>query len=82
MRLREAHIRTFCSCEAFLMAQGLPLDTPWRPDNTPASARADTPSEQYAEATIELVLGDRQIPTKVRVTREAIRVVEEWEAGG
>lgn len=66
---------------AFLSAQGLPLDTPWRPDDTPASAWADIPSEQYAEATIELVLGDRRIPTKVRVTREAIHVVAEWAAG-
>lgn len=70
---------------AFLRVQGLPPDTPWRPDNTPAhtpiSAWADIPSEQYAEATIELVLGRRQIPTKVRVIKEAIRVIEEWAGG-
>lgn len=68
--------------EAFLAAQGLPPDTPWRADdipaNPPASLWATIPSEQYAEATIELVLGQRQIPTNVRVAREAIQIIEEW----
>jgi hypothetical protein len=72
--------------DAFTLAQGLPTDVSWRPDdnhpaNTPTSAWADIPSEQYAEATIELVLGNRPIPAPVRVTQEAIRVVEEWAAG-
>lgn len=70
---------------AFLAAQGVAPGTPWRPDavpvNTPASAWADIPSEQYAEATIVLVLGGRQIPTKVRVRDEAVRVIAEWAAG-
>ncbi len=70
---------------AFLVAQGLPQDMPWRPDSTPANipmnAWPDIPSEQYAEATVELVLGRRQIPTKVRVTQEAIHVIEAWAAG-
>ena len=70
---------------AFLAVQGLPPDTRWRPDDAPAdtpiSAWANIPSEQYAEATIELVLGRRQIPTKVRVTRAAVRIIEEWAAG-
>ncbi len=70
---------------AFLAAQGLPTDTPWRPDDTPAhtpeSAWADIPSEQYAEATIELVLGRRQIPTTARVRPQAVRVISEWVAG-
>lgn len=70
---------------AFRIAQGLPPDTPWRPDDTPASAPAsdwaEIPSEHYAEATIELVLGERPIPTQVRVTREAIRVIETWARG-
>ncbi|MEE8389211.1 MAG: hypothetical protein V3S14_00225 [Anaerolineae bacterium] len=70
---------------AFLAAQGLPPDTVWRPDNAPAemptSEWADIPSEQYAEATVALVLGDRPIPTKARITRKAIRVIAEWAAG-
>lgn len=70
---------------AFLIAQGLPPDTPWRPHDQPAaipaSEWADIPSEQYAEATIVLVLGARHIPTKARVTDEAIQVIETWAQG-
>lgn len=70
---------------AFLAAQGLPPDTAWRPDippaDIPASMWPDIPSEQYAEATIILVLGRRQITTGVRVKPEAVRVIGEWAAG-
>jgi len=70
---------------AFLAAQGLPPDMAWRPDiaaaNIPASIWADSPSEQYAEATIVLVLGRRQIPTKVRIKEEAVRAIAEWATG-
>lgn len=70
---------------AFLVAQGLPPDAPWRLEdpaaNTPASTRAKTPSEQYAEATIVVVLGSRPIPNGVRVTQAAVHVVAEWAAG-
>jgi hypothetical protein len=70
---------------AFLAAQGLPPDTLWRPDQVsvtmPAGEWAGIPSEQYAEATIEAVLGKRPIPTTARVTREAVRVIEEWATG-
>lgn len=72
---------------AFLAAQGLPADMPWRPDDArrrpadaPASDWAEIPSEQYAEATIALVLGGRPIPTQIHVTLEAIGVVGEWAA--
>lgn len=70
---------------AFLAAQGLPPDTLWRPDDTPAntpeSEWATIPSEQYAEATIEVVLGRRQIPTTARVSPEAVQVIAHWAAG-
>jgi len=70
---------------AFLAAQRLPRDTLWRADDNPAdtpmSAWADIPSEQFAEATVEFVLGRRQIPTEVRVTRDAIQVIADWAAG-
>jgi hypothetical protein len=70
---------------AFLTAQGLPPDTPWRPDippaDIPASMWPDIPSEQYAEATIWLVLGRQQIATGVRVKAEAVHVIGEWAAG-
>jgi hypothetical protein len=70
---------------AFLAAEGLPANTLWRPDygsaNTPESDWAGIPSEQYAEAIIELVLGRRQIPTTARVSPEAVRVIAEWASG-
>jgi len=84
------HIEFQCDAQkemrpAFLAAQGLPADTLWRPDDTPAntpeSVWADIPSEQYAEATIELVLGQRQIPTGARVRVEAVQVIAEWASG-
>ncbi len=84
------HIEFQCPAQkelrpAFLKAQGLPADTLWRPDetpaNTPESEWANIPSEQYSEATIEVVLGRRQIPTSVRVSPEAVRVIAQWAAG-
>ncbi len=81
------HIEFQCDAQsalrpAFLAAQGLPGDTPWRVSNLPASrsetAWADRPSEQYAEAVVELVLGRRQIPTTARVRAGAVRVVRDW----
>jgi hypothetical protein len=84
------HVEFQCAAQqdlrpAFLDAQGLPPDTPWRPRNTLANAPvnewADAPSEQFAEATVQLVLGGRPIPAPARVTLEAVRVVGEWAAG-
>lgn len=70
---------------AFLAAQRLPPDTPWRPDpmpaDAPASLWAEIPSEQYAEATVEYVLGGRPIPTRAHLTEEAVRVVARWARG-
>jgi len=70
---------------AFLAAQGLPPDTQWRPETSPAEVPASLwariPSEQYAEAAIEVVLGGRPVPTNVRLTREAVRAVEQWASG-
>ncbi len=70
---------------AFLAAQGLPLDTPWRPAGEASEVAADewagVPSEQYAEAVVELVLGGRPIPNGVRVTGAMVQAVREWAAG-
>lgn len=70
---------------AFLVAQGLPPDTPWRPDGAPASQSSSqwgaAPSEQYAEATVELVLGRRPLAAPAPVSREAVQVIGEWAAG-
>ena len=69
----------------FLLAQGLPPDTPWRSDEElverPTDEWAEMPSEQYAEATIVVVLGVRHIPTSARVTTEGVRVIEAWARG-
>lgn len=79
--------------QAFLRAQGLPADTPWRPDASVgptapgrAGAQADIgwanmPSEQYAEAAVEAVLGRRPIPTTARVSPAAVDVLRAWAAG-
>lgn len=70
---------------AFLVAEGLPADTTWRPDALPpdlqAGLWAGIPSERYAEATVVFVLGTRHIPTKVHVTEEMVRVIAEWAGG-
>jgi hypothetical protein len=67
---------------AFLVAQNLAPGAPWRPAGTTTNLTtgewADIPSEQYAEAVVELVLGGRPIPTGAHVSPAAIRVVEEW----
>jgi hypothetical protein len=70
---------------AFLAAQGLPADTPWRPagrtTEVAADEWADIPSEQCAEAVVELVLGGRPIPTAARVSPAAVQVLDAWAAG-
>lgn len=70
---------------AFLIAQQLPSATPWRSVATThgraTSAWAQVPSEQYAEATVVLVMGGRSVPTPVRLAPEAIAVIEKWAAG-
>jgi hypothetical protein len=68
----------------FLAALGLPVDTPWRPDDTsakmPAADWSRIPSEQYAEAVVEYVLGRRPIPTGALVRQAAIDVIAQWAA--
>lgn len=73
---------------AFLAAQGMAPDTLWRPIG-PAASQADatglawaaTPSEQYAEAAIEVVLGHRPIPAPTHVRPAAVDVLAAWAAG-
>lgn len=84
------HIEYQCEAQRdlrprFLAAQGLSPTTPWRPAAAAAQMPADEwaaiPAEQCAEATIEFVLGRRQIPTTARVTIEAVQVIADWAAG-
>lgn len=66
----------------FLAAQGLPPDTTWATTTTADTAAwAATPSEQYAEAAVELVLGRRAIPTAAHVSPAAVRALADWAAG-
>lgn len=82
------HVEFQCEAQqelraAFLLAQGLPAITEWRPEaalaDLPASQWAEIPSEQYAEAVVALVLGD-QVPTIVTVSGEAVQVIADWAA--
>ena len=84
------HIEFQCPAHAalrprFLAALGQPPDTPWRPDDLPATTPTDAwdqiPSEHYAEATISLVLGRNQIPTKIRVGQAEVAAIAAWAAG-
>jgi hypothetical protein len=67
---------------AFVEAQGMPANTPWRLEdgttNILASDWANIPSEQYAEAAVVLVLGERPVSTKAPITAEGIEVLRAW----
>ncbi len=62
---------------AFLMAMGRPADTAW----FQGDSWETIPSEHYAEATVELVLGRRQILTAIHVTPAMVAVVQRWSEG-
>ena len=68
---------------AFLTAEGFPPDAVWRPADadTVADRWSDIPSEHFAEAAIELVLGHNATPTQIHVRREAIEVMHAWLGG-
>ena len=59
---------------AFLEAQGFPATTAWFEGTTWET----TPSEQYAEATVEAVLGRRTHHGGIVVSNEAVTVVRQW----
>jgi hypothetical protein len=59
---------------AFRAAQGLPREARW----WHGAAWERTPSEQFAEATTELVLGRRGTHVPVPVTDEAVQVIRDW----
>lgn len=61
----------------FLLAQGLPPSAPWFEGAT----WEETPSELFAEATVEVVLGFRTLHRNVRITQEATRLVAAWGRG-
>ena len=68
--------------EAFMEAQGVSANNPWRTEggsvNVLSSDWANIPSEQYAEATIVLVLGKRPVETNAPVTEDGVNVIRTW----
>ncbi len=59
----------------FLATQGHPADTPWFGD----VAWEERPSEQFAEAVVQVVLGSRsRHQLGLRLTPESVRLVEAW----
>ncbi|MEA3503067.1 MAG: hypothetical protein U9R47_09860 [Actinomycetota bacterium] len=59
---------------AFLAAQGLPASTNWFDGDTWET----TPSEQYAEATVEVILGRRAHHGGISISEETAAVVRRW----
>lgn len=63
--------------EGFLEAQGLPPDTPW----FEGPSWEETPSEQYAEAVVRLVLSRPVMNYRIPITSEAVETVRQWGGG-
>ena len=59
---------------AFLVAQGFPGSTTW----FEGEAWETTPSEQYAEATVEVVLGRRPHHGNIHISDQAADIVRRW----
>jgi hypothetical protein len=81
------HVEFQCEAQkemraAFIKAQNMPADTPWRSEsgsvNVLSSDWANIPSEQYAETTIVLVLGERPVSTKAPITEDGVEVIRAW----
>jgi len=63
--------------EDFLEAQGFAPTTPW----FEGPSWETTPSEHYAEATVEIVLGMRHHHGNIHITEAAADVVRRWARG-
>ncbi len=81
------HVEFQCEAQtemraAFIEAQGMSADTPWRlkggTTNIFSSDWANIPSEQYAEAAIVVVLGERPVWSNVPITAEGMEVISAW----
>jgi hypothetical protein len=76
------HLEFTCAAQremrpAFLAAQGFGPATPWF--GGPSWER--TPSEQFAEAAVMFVLGERAAHSPVVVTNGALAAIRAWAAG-
>jgi hypothetical protein len=63
---------------AFLAAQELSPSSPWFAGATWEA----TPSEQFAEATVELVLGRRHAHARVHMSPAALEAIRRWARSG
>jgi len=75
------HVEFACAAQRplrsrFMAAQGIPRGTPWR-DGPEWSA---IPSEQYAQAMIQVVMG-RQLNPLVPITPAAVAAIRDWGRG-
>jgi len=61
----------------FLAAQGFPSSAPWFGGETWEA----TPSEHYAEATVEVLLGRRSHHGNIRISEQASAIVRRWGTG-
>jgi hypothetical protein len=76
------HLEFTCAAQTglraeFLRAQGFPPEAAWFEGDTWET----TPSEQYAEATVEMIEGRRTHLGGILLTADAIEVVREWGLG-
>lgn len=76
------HVEFTCGSHAelrssFLEAQGMPPSADWFGGTTWEAI----PSEQYAEATVQLVLGRRSLHGQIRLSADAVEVVRSWATG-
>lgn len=71
---------------AFIEAQNMPANTLWRSESGSvqllSSDWANIPSEQYAETTIVVVLGERPISTEALITAKGMQVIRAWAQKG
>lgn len=77
------HLEHACADHAdlrveFLRAQGAPPDSPW----FEGPSWEETPSEQYAEAVVRLVLRRPAIYYRLELAPQAVETVREWGGGG
>ena len=78
------HLDTVCGAEraigvAFREAQGLASDAPWA---SRAQVWEERPREQFAEAVVEYVTGDRYTHSDIiDVSDEAVDIVRHWGTG-
>ncbi len=64
--------------EPFLVAQGYPPDTDW----FEAATWEEIPSEQFAEAVVQVVLGRPAVHYRIELRPEAVELVRQWGLTG